>query len=174
MTDDGRNGGWGRLAPLEKVGGYGVADGDPDIRAWRLTMSDGRPVGRVHDLIADTAALRVRYLDVELHVRGIGGREGRHVLIPVGVARLHAERDEVVVEVATALGMLAGPSYVHTRITRQHENAVRRVHGWDEPAIPSVSPDYYAHAHFDDRACWGTRRLGREHAPYLVRAAARG
>ncbi|HEY0778990.1 MAG TPA: PRC-barrel domain-containing protein, partial [Gemmatirosa sp.] len=53
----------GRLNDLDE---YKVADGYPDIRGWDVRTSDGSAVGKVGDLIVDTAALRVRYLDVEV------------------------------------------------------------------------------------------------------------
>src|SRR5947209_11719250 len=55
-----------QIAPLTHLKDYKVAKEDPDVRGWPLIARDGRTVGKVHDLLVDTAALRVRYLDVEL------------------------------------------------------------------------------------------------------------
>src|SRR5690606_11481762 len=58
--------GEGRLASLGDLPGYGVAADDPDPRGWEVIASDGRTIGEVHELIVDTAALKVRYLDCDV------------------------------------------------------------------------------------------------------------
>jgi uncharacterized protein YrrD len=70
-----------RVVPMNQLSGYKVADGEPDIRGWDVMASDGRRLGRVDDLLVDTQANKVRYVDVE------GGPQG-HVTIPIGYARL--------------------------------------------------------------------------------------
>jgi len=55
-----------QIAPLKDLADFKVASGDPDVRGWNVIGSDGRTIGEVNDLLVDTAALRVRYLDVEL------------------------------------------------------------------------------------------------------------
>jgi hypothetical protein len=55
-----------QIAPLKELKDYKVAKEDPDVRGWKVLGRDGRTVGEVHDLLVDTGAMRVRYLDVEL------------------------------------------------------------------------------------------------------------
>jgi len=55
-----------QVAPLRELTDYKVAGDDPDVRGWTVIANDGQKVGEVNDLLVDTAALRVRYLDVEL------------------------------------------------------------------------------------------------------------
>ncbi|HEV2853543.1 MAG TPA: PRC-barrel domain-containing protein [Thermoanaerobaculia bacterium] len=55
-----------QIAPLKELKDYKVAKEDPDVRGWNVIGRDGRTVGEVHDLLVDTGAMRVRYLDVEL------------------------------------------------------------------------------------------------------------
>jgi photosynthetic reaction center H subunit len=55
-----------QIAPLKELKDYKVAKEDPDVRGWNVLGRDGRTVGQVHDLLVDTSAMRVRYLDVEL------------------------------------------------------------------------------------------------------------
>lgn len=54
------------IAPLKDLKDYQVAKGDPDVRGWEVAGRDGRRVGKVNDLLVDTGAMRVRYLDVVL------------------------------------------------------------------------------------------------------------
>jgi PRC-barrel domain protein len=55
-----------RVRPLAEVPGFRGAAGDPDVRGWEVVALAGERVGRVHELLVDAAAGRVRYLDVAL------------------------------------------------------------------------------------------------------------
>ena len=55
-----------QIVSLDRTRRYRVAAGDPDVRGWQVLGSDGQPIGRVDDLLVDTAALKVRYLQVRL------------------------------------------------------------------------------------------------------------
>lgn len=63
-----------RLAHLEGSG-YKVAEGDPDVRGWDVMDRDGGRIGEVDDLLVDTEALKVRYLEVRLDPRLVHGTE---------------------------------------------------------------------------------------------------
>ena len=66
------------LAPLSELDGFKVAEGDPDIRGWDVLASDGSKVGEVEDLVVDTAAMKVRYIDVELDDDRFENADDRH------------------------------------------------------------------------------------------------
>lgn len=91
-----------RLAPLHQLDDFKVADGEPDIRGWSVHTADGRVAGKVDDLIVDTQAMKVRYIDVELDRGALGLRDERHVLVPLADARLDDRGDEVLLGSATA------------------------------------------------------------------------
>jgi hypothetical protein len=55
-----------RIAALRNLRGYKVAEGDPDVRGWEVAGGDGRRIGTINDLLVDTAAGKVCYLDIEL------------------------------------------------------------------------------------------------------------
>lgn len=63
-----------RLAHFEGSG-YKVAEGDPDVRGWDVMDRDGNRIGEVDDLLVDTTALKVRYLEVRLDRRLVHGTE---------------------------------------------------------------------------------------------------
>jgi uncharacterized protein (TIGR02271 family) len=42
-----------------------VAENEPDVRGWTLVSSDNRELGEVDDLIVDTSAMKVRYLEID-------------------------------------------------------------------------------------------------------------
>ena len=123
----------GRLNDLDE---FKVADGYPDIRGWDVRTTDGSTVGKVGDLIVDTAAMRVRYLDVEVE-RSVGqaakdavtpGDQERHTLLPIGNVQLDEKGDHVMVDGYT-LEQIAGlPRYGGQTITRDYENTLRDRH----------------------------------------------
>ena len=81
---------------MRELPDFKVASGDPDVRGWTVRTPDGADVGRVHELMVDTAAMRVRYVDVEL----AHGR--RHVMIPVEQMTADASRRAITIPVADA------------------------------------------------------------------------
>ncbi len=72
------------LVRLSELSRYEVAQEEQDVRGWPLVTGDGVGVGEVEDLVADPAALKVRYLLVRLPDEG----SDRHVLLPVGFLQL--------------------------------------------------------------------------------------
>lgn len=76
-----------RVAALRNLRGYKVAEGDPDVRGWEVVGGDGLRIGTVNDLLVDTVAGKVRYLDIELDPglyrhgtpAGSEGRDERHL-----------------------------------------------------------------------------------------------
>jgi photosynthetic reaction center H subunit len=98
-----------RIAPLSELGDYEVADGYPEIRGWNVRDSADRSIGRVHDLLVDVGALRVRYLDVELAPKFAGPEADRRVLIPVESVDLDGTGDQVLlpgIEAAQVRGLV--------------------------------------------------------------------
>jgi hypothetical protein len=86
------------LISLNARDDYQVAAGTRDPRGWLVTAADGHIVGAVDDLVAETADMRVQYVDV-----GIGppeqpaGRIEQHMLVPVTEARLADGRMNVTI-----------------------------------------------------------------------------
>ena len=139
-----------RVVPLGQLDDFRVAEGDPDVRGWQVLGSDGRRIGEVDELLVDTAAMKVRYLDVDLDdgVAGDGGRD-RHVLIPVGYARLERDGDRVMVDALASGDLGTLPAYDQGPLTRDYETSVRDsfvAHGADRPATPGVNTDLGATA----------------------------
>jgi uncharacterized protein (TIGR02271 family) len=122
-----------RVVPMNQLSGYKVADGEPDIRGWDVMASDGRRLGRVDDLLVDTQANKVRYVDVE------GGSQG-HVTIPIGYARLERDRHQVLVDRLSDDQFQALPAYDRGPITRDYEERVGRACNLQ---ASSATPDFY-------------------------------
>ena len=115
-------GGLRRLSEMDHVR---VAKGAPDPRGWTVVAGDGAEVGRVRDLLVDLEAQRVRYLDVELDAAAPGTGE-RHLLVPIGRARLDDEHDRVRIDRLAASEVASLPRYGGTDFDREYEGAIRR------------------------------------------------
>jgi uncharacterized protein (TIGR02271 family) len=121
-----------RVVPMNQLSGYKVADGEPDIRGWDVVASDGRRLGRVDDLLVDTQANKVRYVDVD--------GEGRHVTIPIGYATLERDRKQVLVDRLGDEQFNALPAYGRGPITRDYEEQVGRACNL---GTSPATPDFY-------------------------------
>ena len=156
MADNARNTTPGGLVPLDKASEYTIASGNPDPRGWDV-LASGSKVGEVDKLIADLDAMKVRYLDVELD-KNVAGAKDRHVLIPIGTARLDDDNDRVLLEGITSDVLVGLPAYSpNTVITRDYENSLRT--SMTGAAIPTMraGSNYYEHEHFDENRFFGTR-----------------
>ena len=160
-----------QIAPLSELDGFKVAKGDPDVRGWDVVASDGTEVGEVEDLLVDTISMKVRYLDVELDDDRFGV-DDRHVLVPIGQARLDDDNDDVLVNMdANAFASL--PPYTRGTFSREYETSLRQGFsaGQAVPA-PTTDTDFYEHRDFDESRFLGSRRRGAEGegVPRIVRS----
>lgn len=119
------------LRRLRDLTDFEVADGNPDVRGWTVRGGDGQGLGVVYELIVEPEALKVRYLDVELDARFQRGQHENRILLPVGVASLDADDDNVFVPALNAETVLQYPPYSEIQITRDHEEAMLRALGLD-------------------------------------------
>lgn len=159
-----------RVVPLGQMDDFAVAEGDPDVRGWEVVASDGRRIGEVDELLVDAAAMKVRYLDVDMDTATDAG--DRHVLIPIGYARLDREGDRVLVDALASEELAAIPAYDQGPLTRDYETSVRDsfrggastspadasgTMGGEAGAAPAEDP-FYAGDAFDDRRFYGSRQ----------------
>ena len=84
-----------RLGRVDELDDYEVADHHLDVRGWDVVASDDRKIGDVKELVADTVAMKVRYLEVELESDFRRSDEEGLVLVPIEHARF-VEDDKVV------------------------------------------------------------------------------
>lgn len=164
------------IAPLKTLKDFKVAEGDPDVRGWKVISRDGRAIGEVHDLLVDTAAMRVRYLDVDLDndllrsVPNLPGTSGpalgrdHHVLIPIGYAQLDEDHDRIHMEHMDSHDVAVLPPYDHNAFNREYETGLRGRfdRSYSAPAYPTTDDrDFYAGELYDDSRFYGPRRKRR-------------
>lgn len=187
-----------RLAPLNDLPSYKVADGDPDVRGLDVETTDGEKIGEVHDLIVDVAAMKVRYLDVDVDNALLDTEEDWHILVPVGCATLNADADVIDLTNVSSADLPSIPGYSHGPITRDFESAVRdcytaaaarqagsagaartasgeattvrRRAGAAQSANVDADAAFYGHEFFDERRFFGNRHTGPDDTPHVTRA----
>jgi uncharacterized protein (TIGR02271 family) len=113
-----------RVVPLNRLDGYAVADDDPDIRGWEVISADGIRIGAVDQLLVDTEAMKVRYLDVRMVAAS-----DRHALIPIGYARLEEDRSRVFVDNLVSTQVATLPAYAHGRVAGDMDTEFTRRFG---------------------------------------------
>ena len=136
LTDDGV-----RIAPLSRLGDFEVAQGYVDVRGWEVASSDGRDVGKVHDLLVDLDGMRTRYLQVRLHPAVAATTGDRDVLVPIGSAQIAEGSKRVVVPLdASRIPLL--PAFDNRQLLRAHEAEIRRHFSLGEAAAAAATrPD---------------------------------
>ncbi len=145
------------LRRLRDLTDFEVADDNPDIRGWAVRGSDGRQFGQVYELIVDVDALKVRYLDVLLDDSLGADERTNHILLPIGVAALDEEADNVFVPSLTYESVREYPPYTEIQITRAYEQAMLRALRLPLPASPE--PDFYNQPGYDGTTFYQRRRL---------------
>ena len=143
-----------RLVRLEELKGFQVAEGDPDIRGWEVRTPDDRKIGKVEELIVDPVERRVRYMEVKVDRKALGFDDDRHILIPIGTARLKDDGHDVLIERLPAQGLAGVPAYSKGPITREYETALRTYYGATAVDVPG---DYYKDEIYDDTRLYSTK-----------------
>jgi len=180
-----------QVVPLKELKDYKVAKDDPDVRGWEVIARDGRTIGKVNDLLVDTAAMRVRYLDVELDrdlvanapvVPGTAEVIGAHARPGMaGAGPVLDPRDERAAEhhVLVPIGV-ARLDEDHDRIyldaLDSHDVAVLPAYDpkafsreyetglrrrFDRGETPAADRDFYAGEMYDEERFYGPRRKRR-------------
>jgi uncharacterized protein (TIGR02271 family) len=118
------------LKRYSEVDDVEIADHDPDVRGWQVITTDGREIGEVDDLIVDTAAMKVRYLEVDIDRSTFGLSEDRRVALPAEVVGIDRDNKKVVVSGMSAEHITKLPAYEGGRFDREHTGYTRSDEKW--------------------------------------------
>jgi ferritin-like metal-binding protein YciE len=134
---------------------YEMRDGEPDIVGWDVKNSAGGKLGDVDELIFDPQVRKVRYLVLNMDDNDQDLETERRVLIPIGIAQLDAETDQVTLLNVTASQLSELPPYKGCpELTAALEMETRRVlqdyNTAEGGRAPYKHPQFYAHEHFDE------------------------
>jgi len=161
MALDNKNNQYG----LKKLSGsdYEIAEGQPDIRGWDVKDENGKQIGEVEELIFDENARKVRYMVVDLEDNEFD-LDDREVLLPIGMAQLHKDDDDVLLPGVTAAQLSSLPEYDDDSLSGDFEDKVRGVFGLGGAAAGTAAlsstkgDDYYNHDHFNEDNLYKNRR----------------
>ncbi|MEO8216468.1 MAG: PRC-barrel domain-containing protein [Acidobacteriota bacterium] len=172
-----------RLISLSEMSDFRISKGEPDIRGWDVVTSDNKRIGEVHELIIDTSAMKVRYLDIEVDPKILGIKKSSHVLVPIAGANLDDDDNRVYITRLASTDIVSIPAYDHRPIIRDYESHLLGLFGSESDApqtgqsespavaVPQTAGDFYDDERFSDRGFWGNRRRGREELGYIAPAA---
>lgn len=151
-----------RIVPLDQLNDFKVAEGDPDVRGWDVLSSEGRKIGEVDNLLVDTTAMKVRYLDVDIEQGLLENDPDRHILIPIGYARLDEDDDQIFVDSLNAATLNEIPAYRAGSLTREYETNLHGFFDNDFSGSTEKDNDFYAHESYSDEGFFGPRRAEGE------------
>lgn len=153
-----------RLQELDRSD-FGIVEGEPDIRGWDVRNSTGQKIGEVEELILDARQKKVRYMVVDLDDNELK-LDHRKVLLPIGLAELDKEEDEVLVSSVKADQLQHLPAYRPDLLDEKIEHQISEVLGRDTGnrhrektagSNPEEDTDFYQHEHFNDNNLYRNR-----------------
>ncbi len=142
---------------------FEIVDGESDIRGWDVKDASGKQIGEVEELIFDYESRKVRYLVVDLEENDLD-LDDKEVLVPIGIAQLHEDDDDVILNGVTAEQLRSLPEYDEDRFDTEHETSVRNVFGGlgSGAAMAGLTTDsnndFYSHEHFNEENLYRNRR----------------
>lgn len=151
-----------RLQELKRSD-FDIVNGEPDIRGWDVKNAQGKKIGEVEELIVDAQEKKVRYMVVDLDDNDLDIDDGREVLIPIGLAQLHKNDDEVILPNVQVQQLSSLPEYDEDNLDETVERKICTVLGRSSDAINDVTgaattgatsgeqnTDFYKHDYFND------------------------
>jgi len=148
--------------------------GQPDPRGWDVRSADGTKLGKVEDLLFDTAERRIRYIEVALD-KDIAKNAARdYALVPIGQARLDDTEDDVIVDLPST-DLAGAPRYDRANLSRDYETSLRtwaqtRKSDVRSGATTDRDAGFYASPEYDDQRFFARGRPERSGAADRARS----
>lgn len=155
---------------LQELGGsdFEIVDGQPNIKGWEVLGPEGQDLGAVSELLFDESSRKVRYIVLDL-AENEWNLEERDVLVPIGLAELDNERDEVVLPFVSPEQLAALPDYSKDSVSLETEMTIRSIFMNADPvASAAVQDDFYGHEHFDEERLYSRRKAVSSSTPHTV------
>ncbi|CAN5660771.1 hypothetical protein BH23GEM3_BH23GEM3_26370 [soil metagenome] len=118
-----------RIIPLRDAKDFKLSKGDPDLRGWNVFGADGERVGKVADLLVDPAAMKIRYLNVDVLDDLFKLKEDRHVLIPTEAVDLRERGQDIWVRNLSAADVARLPAYTGGSVDPAIEGTIHDAFG---------------------------------------------
>lgn len=147
---------------------FQIVDGEPDIIGWEVQNESDTYIGKVEELLFDPETRAVRYLVIDLNDNGMNLGD-KKVMVPLGIAHLHTNDDEVVLPGLHIDQYNALPNYTKDELGPQMEVHTRNIIG--SPAALRIEDTisefdqntFYEHHHFDKNRFY--QRGGSQEVP---------
>lgn len=132
---------------------FEIVQGEPDIRGWDVKISSGQKVGEVEELILDAQQKKVRYMVVDMDDNELK-LDHRKVLIPIGLAQLHKEDDDVIIPNVKAEQLQLLPEYDSNKLNPVIERRICEALGRSKESMHSANEgehhaEFYQHDYFN-------------------------
>ncbi|EOR94386.1 hypothetical protein ADIARSV_2468 [Arcticibacter svalbardensis MN12-7] len=158
---------------LVELGGsdFEIVDGQPNVNGWDVVNEHGHKIGEVAELLFSPESRKVRYLVVDLDDTELSMEDNEPVekkdgpiLIPIGLAELHEQDDEVIVPHVTTAQIMSLPAYEKGNVTPITESQIRSILAGTTvgDALAYNAADFYTHDHFNEEKFYGNRRVPQE------------
>ena len=169
------NSSFNRLREL-RGSGYEIVDGEPDIIGWSIRDSSDRKLGVVHDLLFEPEEQKVRYIVAHLKDNDFD-LDRRKVLIPIGVAQLHENADNVILNAIQPWQIRALPTY-DKHMADQDEQDIYTIFSTTDSTLATTTPqgqqNMYSHKNYNYDNLFQRRRKDKpkpneSKAAFLIR-----
>lgn len=133
--------------------GYEIADGEPDITGWTIKDNNNRRIGVVDDLLFDPEQQKVRYIIADLKNNDFD-LERRKTLIPIGIAELHENNDDVILQSVLPWHIRALPRY-NGRLSDEDEQDIFAIFSGANTTLQNQGKyqpkpaNFYEHSNFE-------------------------
>ena len=133
---------------------FEIVKGEPDIRGWDVRNARGQKIGEVEDLIVDAQQKKVRYMVVDLDDNELK-LSHRKILLPIGMAELHKDDDDVILPNVTVDHLNAIPVYDKDNLTPDIERKIcstlgRKTESNSLLEGEELQPEFYRHEYYND------------------------
>lgn len=143
-----------RLQELDRSD-FEIVNGEPDIRGWDVKNSAGKKIGEVEELIVDAAQKKVRYMVVDLDDNELK-LDHHKVLIPIGLAELYKDGDDVVLPNVNAEQLHLLPDYKDDDLNPEMERRICSALGRNKNTMHAAKKEdehdteFYSHDYYND------------------------
>lgn len=142
-----------RLQELDQSD-FEIVKGEPDIRGWDVKNSRGQKIGEVEELIIDAQQKKVRYMVVDLDDNELK-LSHRKILLPIGIAELDKDDDDVILPNVTADHLNTIPVYDKNNVSPDIERKICTTLGRKTETNSllegeELHPEFYRHEYYND------------------------
>ncbi|MFC4210165.1 PRC-barrel domain-containing protein [Pedobacter lithocola] len=133
---------------------FQIVGNEPNIIGWEVKNESNAHIGSVRELLFDPSSQAVRYIIVELEGTGVLNEE-TSVAVPIGLARLHTENDQVTLPDIHTEQFRAWPKYNKESFGEEIEVLIRDVVGspaalrMEQATVAFDRNTFYNHHNFD-------------------------